>query len=140
MATPFSLDCVYYTLFALQNQLIRQTIYKFFYLSGWDAKRRKKEYNGGQHERKKGTEMKLRLMAEITDEKGRKVISPVEIEREIPDIEAFGDSTKFYEVFDEYERPALEARTQLMEELTKEYLEQAALKKGGSSTKLRDRS
>jgi len=47
---------------------------KTLYLSGWDAKR------------KKGTEMKLRLMAEITDENGRKVMAPVEIEREIPNI------------------------------------------------------
>lgn len=77
--------------------------------------------------------MKLRLMAEITDDNGRKVITPVEIEREIPDTEAFIDPTKFYEVFDEYERPALEARTQLMEELTKEYLEQATLKKEESA-------
>lgn len=63
--------------------------------------------------------MKLRLMAEITDNNGGKVMAPVEIEREIPDIEAFGDPAKFYEAFDEYERPALEARAQLMEELTK---------------------
>ena len=75
-------------------------------------------------------------MAEITDKNGRKVIAPVEIEREIPGIEEFGDPGKFYEVFDRYERPALDARTQLMKELTKEYLDQAALKKDGSSPKL----
>jgi len=80
--------------------------------------------------------MKLRLMAEITDDKGKRVIAPVEIEREIPDTEAFGDPAKFYEVFDQYERPALEARAQLMEEMTKEYLEQAALKKDGTGTEL----
>ena len=80
--------------------------------------------------------MNLRLMAEITDANGKKAIAPIEIEREIPDIEAFGDPAKFYEMFDAYERPALEARTQLMEELTKEYLEQAALKKRGADTEL----
>lgn len=79
--------------------------------------------------------MKLRLMAEITDEEGRKVVAPVEIEREIPDTDEFGEPARFYEVFDEYERPALDARSQLMEELTKEYLEQAALKKDGSGTR-----
>lgn len=80
--------------------------------------------------------MKLRLMAEITDDNGNKVVAPVEIEREIPDTEEFGDPEKFYEVFDRNERPALEARSELMEEMTKEYLEQAALKKDGASTKL----
>lgn len=80
--------------------------------------------------------MKLRLMAEITDECGNKVMVPVEIEREIPDTEEFGDPEKFYEVFDRYEQPALEARTELMEKMTQEYLDQAALKKGGASTKL----
>jgi len=40
--------------------------------------------------------MKLRLMAEITDDNGNKVVAPVEIEREIPDTEEFGDPEKFY--------------------------------------------
>lgn len=78
--------------------------------------------------------MKLRLMAEITDENGRKVVAPVEVEREIPDTDEFGKPERFYDVFDQYERPALDARSQLMEELTKEYLEQAALKKDGPRT------
>ena len=62
--------------------------------------------------------MKVRLMAEITDDNGKKVIKPVEIETEVPDIEEFGDKGQFYEVFDRYEKPVLAARTRLMEELT----------------------
>ena len=79
--------------------------------------------------------MKVRLMAEITDENGKKIIQPIEIETEVPDIEEFGDKGQFYEVFDRYEKPVLTARTQLMEELTKCYMDEAAaLKKEGSKS------
>ncbi len=78
--------------------------------------------------------MQIRLMAEITDDSGKKVVAPIEIEREIPSMEEFGDSSKFYETFDRYERPVLDARAELMEKLTKEYLEQAALKKRWGQT------
>lgn len=76
--------------------------------------------------------MKVRLMAEITDDSGKKVTAPIEIEREIPSIEEFGEPSEFYETFDRYERPVLEARAELMEKLAKEYLDLAALKKDGS--------
>lgn len=70
--------------------------------------------------------MRVRLMAEIIDDNGEKLIKPVEIEAKIPDIEEFGNRAQFYEVFDRYEQPVLEARTQLLEELTKGYLDEAA--------------
>lgn len=77
--------------------------------------------------------MKVRLMAEITDDNGKKLMKPIEIETKVPDIEEFGDKSQFYQVFDRYEKPVLAARTQLMEKLTKEYMDEAAaLKKGGS--------
>lgn len=76
--------------------------------------------------------MKVRLMAEITDDNGKKVIKPIEIKAEVPDIGEFGNKSQFYEVFDRYEKPVLAARTQLVEELTKCYMnEAAALKKEG---------
>lgn len=79
--------------------------------------------------------MKVRLMAEITDDNGKKVIKPIEMETEVPDIEEFGDKSQFYEVFERYEKPVLVARTQLMEELTKCYMDEAAaLKKEGSKS------
>ena len=79
--------------------------------------------------------MKVRLMAEITDENGKKIMQPIEIETEVPDIEEFGEKSQFYEVFDRYEKPVLAARTQLMEELTKCYMDEAAaLKKEGSKS------
>ena len=79
--------------------------------------------------------MKVRLMAEITDNNGKKVMKPIEIETEVPDIEEFGDKSQFYEVFDRYEKPVLAAHTQFMEELTKRYMnEAAALKKEGSKS------
>ena len=70
--------------------------------------------------------MKIRLMAEITDDSGKKVVAPIEIEREIPSVEEFGELPGFYETFDRYERPVLDARVELMEELTRKYLDQAA--------------
>lgn len=75
-------------------------------------------------------------MAEITDDNGKKVVAPIEIEREIPSLEEFGEPGEFYETFDRYERPTLDARSELMEKLTKEYLDQAALKKDGGKQKL----
>ena len=51
-------------------------------------------------------------------------------------MEEFGYPSKFYETFDRYERPVLDARAELMEKLTKEYLEQAALKKDGDRQKM----
>lgn len=70
--------------------------------------------------------MKIRLYAEIIDDNGNKVIKPVEVETEIPDIKEFGKKEEFYQIFDRYERPVLEARNQLGREITKEYLNQAA--------------
>lgn len=80
--------------------------------------------------------MKIRLMAEITDDRGKKVVAPIEIEREIPSMEEFGEPSEFYETFDRYERPVLDARAELVEELTKEYLDQVALKKDGDKQEM----
>ena len=44
--------------------------------------------------------MQIRLMAEITDDSGKKIVAPIEIERKIPSMEEFGDPLKFYETFD----------------------------------------
>ena len=75
-------------------------------------------------------------MAEITDDSGKKVAAPIEIEREILSIEEFCEPSDFYETFDRYERPVLDARTELMEKLAKEYLDLAALKKAGDKQKM----
>lgn len=76
--------------------------------------------------------MKVRLKAEIIDDSGKGMTKTVEIKRDVPDIDEFGDPSTFYEVFDRYERPALEAQTELMGKLTEGYLGQAALKKGAN--------
>ena len=52
--------------------------------------------------------MKMKLKAEIIDEKG-KVITK-EIETEIPEVTEFGDPENFYEVFNRFEKPVIEAR------------------------------
>ena len=75
--------------------------------------------------------MKLRITAEIADERGATVVKQIEKEAEVPELKDFGDSEQFYETFDQYERPVIRARNELLEELTKEYLEEAAAQKAG---------
>ena len=74
--------------------------------------------------------MCLRFRAEIIDDNGERVSKPVEIETEVPNSEEYGDKSRFYEIFDQYERAALESRNQAAEEITESYLNAAtALKK-----------
>lgn len=75
--------------------------------------------------------MKLRITAEIVDESGATVVKQIKKEAEVPELKEFGDSEQFYETFDKYERPVIRARNELLEELTKEYLEEAAAQKAG---------
>jgi len=75
--------------------------------------------------------MRLRFTAEMIDDNGERVSMPTEIETAVPNPEEFGDKSRFYEIFDRYERAALEARNQAAEEITQSYLNAAtALKKG----------
>ena len=75
--------------------------------------------------------MKVRFIAEIVDDKGDIVKAPVKIETDVPDISEFTDPMEFYQVFDRFERPVIEARNQLAAEIAKEYLEEASFLKGG---------
>ena len=74
--------------------------------------------------------MKVRLIAEIVDDKGDVVKTPVTVETDVPDISEFADPTEFYKVFDRFERPVIEARNQLAAEITKDYLDEASFLKG----------
>ena len=75
--------------------------------------------------------MKMRITAEIVDKSGAVVVKQIEKEAEVPELEEFGDSEQFYETFEQYEQPVIRVRNELLEELTKEYLEEAAAKKAG---------
>ena len=75
--------------------------------------------------------MKMRITAEIVDESGAVVVKEIEKEAEVPELEEFGDSEQFYETFEQYEQSVIRVRNELLEELTKEYLEEAAAKKAG---------
>lgn len=74
--------------------------------------------------------MKVRFVAEIVDNKGEVVKTPVTVETDVPDISEFTDPTEFYKVFDRFERPVIEARNQLAAEITKDYLDEASFLKG----------
>lgn len=75
--------------------------------------------------------MKVRFMAEIIDDNGKVVKAPVRAETVVPDVSEYGDSSKFYQVFDRFEKPVIETRDYVAAELAKEYLECAAFLKGG---------
>ena len=75
--------------------------------------------------------MKLRFTAELIDDNGELVCRRTEVETTVPKLEEYGERTRFYEVFDRYEKSALEARNQAAMEITQSYLNAAAaLKKG----------
>ncbi len=75
--------------------------------------------------------MKVRFIAEIVDDNGDVTKAPVSIETDVPDITEFSSPSEFYKVFDRFERPVIEARNQIAEEVTKDYLEEAAFLKCG---------
>ena len=75
--------------------------------------------------------MKVRFIAEIEDNSGNIVKTPVTVETDVPDISEFTDPTEFYAVFDRFERPVIEARNQLAAEIAKDYLDEASFLKGG---------
>ena len=75
--------------------------------------------------------MRLRFTAEMIDDDGKCISMPVEMETAVPNLEEYGDKSRFYEIFDQYEKAALEARNQAAEAITESYLNAAAaLKKG----------
>ncbi len=76
--------------------------------------------------------MKVRFIAEIVDASGKVTRAPVTVETDVPDVTEFSSPTEFYRVFDQFERPVIEARNQIAAEITKDYLEQAAFLKGES--------
>lgn len=85
--------------------------------------------------------MKIKVKAEMTDEKG-KVITK-EIETEVPEVKEFGNPEDFYDVFDRFEKPVIEAGNKIREEMAEAYLEEAvkASKKGAkeATVKLKEK-
>lgn len=75
--------------------------------------------------------MRLRFTAEMIDDNGERISNPVEMEAAVPNLEEYGEKSRFYEIFDRYEKSALEMRNQVAEEITQSYLNAATgLKKG----------
>ena len=75
--------------------------------------------------------MKVRFVAEIMDDEGKIIKTPVSVETEVPNVTEFSNPSDFYKVFDRFERPVIEARNQAAQEITKAYLDEAAFLKGG---------
>ena len=80
--------------------------------------------------------MKIQMTAKITDDNGNEITRTVEKEAVIPDIAEYGEKEAFADIFHRYEKPTIQIRNELAEEITKEYLNgAAALKKDGKITK-----
>ena len=74
--------------------------------------------------------MKVRFIAEIVDDEGKIIKAPVSVETEVPNVTEFSSPSDFYAVFDRFEKPVIEARNQIAQEITKDYLDGAAFLKG----------
>lgn len=83
--------------------------------------------------------MKIRFVAEILDDKGETIKAPVKVETDVPDVSEFTTPMEFYDVFDRFEKPVIEARNQIASKISQDYLDEAAfLKDGKNEPKGRD--
>ena len=73
--------------------------------------------------------MKVRFVAEIIDDNGNTIKAPVKVETAVPDVSEFTNPTEFYNVFDRFEKPVIEARNQIASEIARNYLDEAAFLK-----------
>ena len=96
-----------------------------------------KEVESVQYREKRSKSVKIQMTAKVIDDNGHEVTRTIEKEAVIPDIAEYGEAEDFQEIFHRYEKPALQIRNELAEDITKEYLERAAsLKKYGEITGL----
>ena len=77
--------------------------------------------------------MKVRFIAELMDDEGNIIKAPVTVETDVPDVSEFTTPAEFYQVFDRFEAPVIEARNQIGSEITRDYLDEAAFLKGGGN-------
>ena len=77
--------------------------------------------------------MKVRFVAEILDDNGNIIKAPVTVETEVPDVSEFTIPEEFQHVFDRFEKPVIEARNRIGEEIARDYLDEAAFLKGGGN-------
>ena len=67
--------------------------------------------------------MEIEMNVKMTNGNGNVMTRTIKIE--VPEVTEFGNPEEFYEIFDRFERPVIQARNQMGEELTKLYLEEA---------------
>ena len=73
--------------------------------------------------------MKMRISVTIENEDGSALTEPATRELSIPGVEAFTGPEVFDQVFDQYEREALEARNSVMKEASEKYVSAVGKKK-----------
>lgn len=72
--------------------------------------------------------MKMRVTVNIENDDHTEAIETTVIEQDIPNFEAFTGPDTFGEIFDQYERKALDARNDAMKAATEKYLSELAKK------------
>jgi len=73
--------------------------------------------------------MKMRISVTIENEDESAFTEPTTRELSIPGVEAFTGPEVFDQVFEQYEREALEARNSVMKEATEKYMSEVGKKK-----------
>lgn len=76
--------------------------------------------------------MEIEMNIKMTDKKGN-VITRM-IKTEVPEVIEFGNPEEFYEIFDRFERPVIEAGNQMRAEIAEAYLEEAVKQKKRNTT------
>jgi hypothetical protein len=78
--------------------------------------------------KRRDTQMKMRITVNIENDDNAEAVEPTTIELGIPNFDAFTGPDTFGEIFDRYERKALEARNDAMKAATEKYLSELAKK------------
>ena len=73
--------------------------------------------------------MKMQIIVKMKNEDGSELTEPTTMEVNIPGVEAFTGPEVFGQVFDQYEREALEARNSVMKEASEKYVSEVGKKK-----------
>jgi hypothetical protein len=79
--------------------------------------------------------VKMRISVTIENEDGSAFVDPTMVEVSIPEVEDFTSPKVFDQVFHKYEQKVLEARNDVVEEATENYLSAVGKKKHSRSKK-----
>jgi hypothetical protein len=89
-------------------------------------------------EKRRIIRVKMRISVTIENEDGSAFVDPTTVEVGVPEVEAFTSPQVFDQVFYRYEQAVLEARNDIFEEATENYLSAMGKKKHSRSKKCKE--